>query len=110
MLRTAITICLFAALAAVIMGVVCQVTKSGPPMAVWVACFLIAFGLNKALVAVEKLDELKAVAAGGPDPRATFANPFIFWAYIATKFAVFAVAWSVAAYLLTRPEALSFPR
>jgi hypothetical protein len=108
MIRIAITICLFAALAAIIMGVICHLTKSGPPMAVWVACFLVAFGLNKGLVAVEKLDALKAVPAGGPDPRAAFANSFIFWAYIATKFAVFGVAWVVAAFLLTRPEALSF--
>ena len=110
MLRTASLITLLTAFAAILLGVICQVAHAGPPIAVWVACFLLAFGLNKALVAVEKLVAVRAVPAGGPDPREDFANPFIFRAYIATKFLVFIVGWTVAGYLLAHPAALSAPR
>ncbi len=104
-MRTASLVALVAAFAAILLGVVCQVTQAGPPIAVWVACFLFAFGVSKALVAGDKLVALRAVPAGGPDPRADFASGFLFWAYIVTKFTVFAVALAVGAFLLQHPEA-----
>ena len=110
MCKTATFICLLAAFAAVALGVICHSTGFGPPLAVWVACFLAAFGLGKGLVAMDKLVALKAVPGGGPDPRADFANPAIFWAYIVTKFMVLTVAWFVAGYLLGHPGALTLPR
>jgi hypothetical protein len=105
MLRIAPLLCLIAAGAAIVLGVVGQVAHIGPPLAVWMACFLVAFGLAKGLVAVEKLAALKLVPSGGPDPRADFANPTLFWAFIATKFTVFLVAWGVAGFLLQHPSA-----
>ena len=97
--------CLVGAAGSIIGGIVSQVAKAGPPIATWVAAFLFCFGLGKGLVAVRKLVELKAVPAGGPDPRASFSNHFLFWAYIATKFAVWLVGWSVGTFLLYHPEA-----
>lgn len=106
MLRALTFASLAGAMVAVLCGVACHLTASGPPIAVWVATFLMFFGMSKGLVAVERLVELKAVPAGGPDPRATFASPFIFWAYIVTKFTVWTVAWVVAAYLFAHPLSL----
>ncbi len=105
MIRALTFASLAGAMIAIVCGVSCQLTKSGPPIAVWVAVFLVCFGMSKGLVAVERLAELKAVPAGGPDPRVGFASPFIFWAYIATKFTVWTVAWVVAAYLFAHPLA-----
>lgn len=105
MFRIAPLICLLLAAAAIVLGVVCQVLQAGPPLAVWMACFLMAFGMAKAFVAIDKLAALKLVPSGGPDPRADFANHTLFWAFIITKFTVFVVAWGVAGFLLQHPSA-----
>lgn len=105
MIRALTYVSLAGAMIAVVCGFSCHLVKSGPPIAVWVATFLMFFGMSKGLVAVERLAELKALPAGGPDPRASFASPFIFWAYIVTKFMVWTVAWVVAAYLFAHPQA-----
>ncbi len=110
MLKTVTFICLLLSFAAIAMAVICHLTKAGPPIAVWMALFLVAFGLAKGLVGVEKILALRAMPAGGPDPRADFANHFLFYAYIATKLLVWGVAWSVASLLLSRPDALTFAR
>lgn len=105
MIRALTFASLAGAMIAVVCGVACHLTKAGPPIAIWVAAFLIFFGLSKGLVAVERLAELQAMKTGGPDPRAGFASPFIFWAYIVTKFTVWTVAWVVGGYLFAHPMA-----
>ena len=96
---------LMAALLVVVCGVVGQVAKVGPPLAVWVACFLIVFGFGKGCVGLGKLQLLKQVPHGGPDPRADFASPTLFWFFIVFKFVTWAVAWVVAGYLFGHPGA-----
>lgn len=105
MFRRLTLICLIASLLVVIGGVGGQVAKAGPPLAIWVALFLIVFGLGKGSVALDKLQMLKLMPAGGEDPRASFASPTLFWFYIVFKFVTWAVAWFVAGYLFGHPQA-----
>lgn len=98
-------ISLMAAFLVVVCGVVGQVAKIGPPLAIWVACFLIVFGFGKGCVGLGKLQLLKRVPHGGPDPRADFSSPTLFWFFIVFKFVTWAVAWAVAVYLFGNPTA-----
>ena len=100
-------VCLIASLVIVICGVAGHAAKIGPPLSVWVALFLLTFGLGKASVAFDKLAMLKHVPSGGEDPRASFASHTLFWFYIGFKCLTFIVAWVVAGYLFAHPTAFT---
>lgn len=86
-------------------GVICQVAKIGPPLAIWVAFFLIVFGFGKGCVGLGKLEQLKQVPRGGRDPRLDFANHGLFWCFVIFKIITWLVAWAVAGYLFAHPAA-----
>ena len=98
-------ICLLLALLIAVSGVIGHMTKMGPPLAMWVALFLIVFGFGKGCVGLGQLALLKQVPHGGPDPRLNFANPGLFWAFVIFKFVTWTVAWVVAMYLFGHPTA-----
>ncbi len=98
-------ICLLLALLIAVSGVIGHVAKIGPPLAAWVALFLIVFGFGKGCVGLIKVALLKQVAHGGPDPRLDFANHGLFWSFVIFKFVTWMVAWGVAAYLFGHPTA-----
>lgn len=77
------------------------------PLARAAALFLAAFGFGKLLLGIDALAAVRAVAAGGPDPRLDYGRPLLFRLWVAFKLAAGAGALAAAGYLWRHPGALS---
>lgn len=92
-------IALLGAAAALVLAGLAASGAIGLPLARAAALFLACFGAGKTLLGLDAVAALRAVAAGGPDPRLDYGRPFLFWLWVAFKLAAGAGAIAAAAYL-----------